>query len=153
MNNKSRQFVNGLWTKWGLEQNSYKLFCRHLNNRPLPIEQQWFAGCFSIKKNTVKFIKLCDLKSAISVVLIFHLYFCFQSSHQETTSIYLFCSDKNNICSDFKLKMLIWNIRQNTLQGNIDYLRTKNPKSRKHKEKVKYYKKSKHVKIRESSML
>lgn len=95
----------------------------------------------------VKFIKICNLKSNISVVLIFHLYFCFQSGCQETTSIYLFCSDKNNICCNFKLKMLIWNICQNTLQVNIDYLRTKNPKSRKHKEKVKYYKKPKHVNI------
>lgn len=31
--------------------------------------------------------------------------------------------------------MLIENIWQNTLQGNTDYLRTKNPKSRKYKEK------------------
>lgn len=48
--------------------------------------------------------------------------------------------------------MLIRNICQNTLQRNIDYLRTKKPKSRKCKEKVKYYKKSKHVKIGKSSM-
>lgn len=92
------------------------------------------------------------MKSAISVVLIFHLHFFFQSGYQETTSIYLFDSDKNIICEDFKLKMLIRNVCQNTFQGNIDYLRTKKPKSRKCKEKVKYYKKYKHVKIRKSSV-
>lgn len=48
--------------------------------------------------------------------------------------------------------MLIRNVCQNTLHGNIDYLRTKNPKSRKGKEEVKYYKKPKHVKIRKSSV-
>lgn len=61
--------VDNLWTVCEQTLNQNRMRANYLTDiwiTDLFREQQWFAGCFSIKKKTVKPIELRALKSAVS---------------------------------------------------------------------------------------